>query len=158
MSRHEQAGVALVGVRNCASAYFDRPTPRRGQFLDPANANGGCDPKLDRPGASILGCRGKLAGGYRSAFGDGVAALQPDCLWRHGCWGSPECGRTRSFDFALGRLFYRHTADLATVVNPAGIVLGKPAFCLEPAIDRLWAGHHARNAGDARHCAFGVGV
>jgi hypothetical protein len=30
--------------------------------MDSADADGRCDPKLDLSGASILGCRGKLAG------------------------------------------------------------------------------------------------
>ena len=60
MSRHEEAGVALVGARNWTSVYFDSPTTRGGQFLDPANANSGRDPKLDPAGISMLGRRSKL--------------------------------------------------------------------------------------------------
>ena len=55
--------MALVGVGNFSPGPCDETTTRGRQFQDPANANGGCDPKLDRAGASILGRRGKLAGG-----------------------------------------------------------------------------------------------
>jgi hypothetical protein len=43
--------------------------------MDLANANGGCDPKLDRAGAAILGRRSKLLAGYKGTFGDAVASL-----------------------------------------------------------------------------------
>ena len=65
----------MVGVGSFSQIISNRPAARGGQFLDSADADGGCDPKLDLSGASILGCRGKLAGGYRGAVGDGVAGL-----------------------------------------------------------------------------------
>ena len=62
MSRHEQAGVALVGGGNFSPAVSDWPTPRGGQFVDSADADCRCDPKLDRAGTSNLGRCGKLTG------------------------------------------------------------------------------------------------
>ena len=66
MSRHEQAGVLWLGLGIFLWSLVIGP-PRGGQFLDLANASGGGITKLDRAGAFILGCRGKLARGSRGA-------------------------------------------------------------------------------------------